>query len=141
MRYLDMKTKHQARIDSLPIQFAFSNEQFEEGMRELGLSPTDTDKVCKIPYGGFVRNTDIELVLNTFNEIEAEMKAALDSNDEFLIEAMVYELGNHEYGYTMDDFETKIALRGLGLSFKDERTKRLFEVAKQEYIDGLGGEI
>lgn len=140
MRYLDMRTKHQARIDALPIQFAFTDEQFESAMRELGLSPTDTDKICKIPYGGFIRKTDSELVLNTFKETNAEMKAALDSDDEFLIDAMVYELSNYEYGYTMDDFDTKAALRDMGLSFTNERTKRLFKVAKQKYIDSLGGE-
>lgn len=74
MRYLDMRTKHQARIDALPIQFAFTDEQFESAMRELGLSPTDTDKICKIPYGGFIRKTDSELVLNTFKETNAEKR-------------------------------------------------------------------
>lgn len=135
MKYLEMRIKHKDRIDALPIQFAFSEKQFEEGMKALGLSPDETDKICKIPYGGFIRKSDADLVLNTFKETKDEMKSALDNDDEFLIEAMVYELGNYEYGYTMDDFDTKCALRDMGLSFCDERTKRLFKVAKQRYLD------
>lgn len=134
MRYLDMKTKHQARIDALPIQFAFSNEQFEEGMRELGLSPTDTDKVCVIPYGGFILKTDRDLVLNAFKETNREMSEALSNDDDFCIEALVYEMGNHEYGYTMDPDDT---LESLGLSLEDERTNRLFKIAQQQYLDSL----
>lgn len=43
--YADMKSKHQKEVNNFPIKFAFDEKQFEEGMVELGLLPTDTDKV------------------------------------------------------------------------------------------------
>lgn len=134
MKYLEMKNKHQDRIDALPIQFAFNKQQFEEGMRNLGLSPDETDKVCSIPAGGFILKTDRELVLTAFKETNEEMSDALANDDDFCIEALVYEMGNHEYGYTMDPDDT---LASLGLSLEDERTNRLFKIAQQQYFDSL----
>jgi hypothetical protein len=129
-----MKNKHQDRINALPLQFAFNKQQFEEGMRNLGLSPDETDKVCSIPAGGFILKTDRELVLTAFKETNEEMSDALANDDDFCIEALIYEMGNHEYGYTMDPDDT---LASLGLSLEDERTNRLFKIAQQQYFDSL----
>lgn len=134
MKYLEMKNKHQDRINALPIQFAFSKQQFEEGMCNLGLSPDETDKVCPIPYGGFILKTDRELVLTAFKETKEEMSDALANDDDFCLEALIYEMENHEYGYTMDPDDT---LASLGLSLEDERTSRLFKIAQQQYFDSL----
>lgn len=134
MKYLEMKNKHQDRINALPLQFAFNKQQFEEGMRNLGLSPDETDKVCSIPAGGFILKTDRELVLTAFKETNEEMSDALANDDDFCIEALIYEMGNHEYGYTMDPDDT---LESLGLSLEDERTNRLFKIAQQQYFDSL----
>jgi hypothetical protein len=134
MKYLEMKNKHQDRINALPLQFAFNKQQFEEGMRNLGLSPDETDKVCSIPAGGFILKTDRELVLTAFKETNEEMSDALANDDDFCIEALIYEMGNHEYGYTMDPDDT---LASLGLSLEDERTNRLFKIAQQQYFDSL----
>lgn len=134
MKYLEMKNKHQDRINALPIQFAFNKQQFEEGMRNLGLQPDETDKVCSIPAGGFILKTDRELVLTAFKETNKEMSDALANDDDFCLEALIYELGNYEYGYTMDPYD---ALASLGLSLEDERTSRLFKIAQQQYLDSL----
>lgn len=134
MKYLEMKNKHQDRIDALPLQFAFNKQQFEEGMRNLGLSPDETDKVCSIPAGGFIRKTDVKMVMDTFMETSREMASALANDDDFCIEALIYEMGNHEYGYTMDPDDT---LASLSLSLEDERTNRLFKIAQQRYFDSL----
>lgn len=134
MKYLEMKNKHQDRINALPLQFAFNKQQFEEGMRNLGLSPDETDKVCSIPAGGFILKKDRELVLTAFKETNEEMSDALANDDDFCIEALIYEMGNHEYGYTMEPDDT---LESLGLSLEDERTNRLFKIAQQQYLDSL----
>lgn len=46
--YKVLKEKRQQEVNSFPIAFAFSDQQFDEGMRKLGLNPTDTDKVYSI---------------------------------------------------------------------------------------------
>lgn len=71
-QYAASRQRQQEESDSFPMRFAFSDRQPAEGMAELGLEPTDTDKICKAPGGGFIY-------------------------DMFL-----YELENHEYGCTRE---------------------------------------
>jgi len=49
-RYLEIKERHQKEFETLPIFWAFNNKQFEEGMKNFGLTIENTDKICKIPW-------------------------------------------------------------------------------------------
>lgn len=111
--YLEMKQKHQEAVNELPIAFAFSNEQFAEGMKTLGLKPTDTDKVYSLMGGGFYRRTDSELIHGTFKRHAEERIAAIaadETGDGYIYDMFRYELANHEYGYTMEIDDTIDAL-------------------------------
>lgn len=114
--YAEMTKRHQKEFDELPIQYAFSDRAFEEGMRALGLEPTDTDKVYGLGgTGGFYRKSDSELIHSTFDRNEKELTEALQDPD-FAYHAFCYELANHEYTYTgvVDD-----AVEALGLTEED----------------------
>lgn len=50
-KYDEIKEKHQKIVDDFPMKFAFSDEQFNQSMKELDLKPDDTDKVVSIGYG------------------------------------------------------------------------------------------
>lgn len=133
MTYEELRANIQTRINELPIKFAFSNQQFKEAMRELGLAPTDTDKVRSIgSIGGFCLASDVEMIKRTFRETAEEMQRALDNDDEFCIDAIRYELANHEFCYTYDPDDT---MEALGLSLKDSRIKRLYRIAKKLYLE------
>lgn len=96
MTYEEYCTKRQEEINKLPLMFAFSEEQFNEGMKKLGLKPTDTDKVYKLGgTGGFYRKEDAEQVRACLckNELPELMK-----DHEFAEGAFYYEMCNHEYG-------------------------------------------
>lgn len=126
-RYAEMRNRHQAAVNALPLKFAFSNEQFERAMKELGLEPTDTDKIYKLGIGnGFYKKTDSELVRKTLvdNGKELEDAIAEDKTGEgFIYEMFLYELRNHEYGYTGDTEDT---LDALGYTYEDlEKDTRL----------------
>lgn len=56
--YQAMQKRHQQEISAFPIKWAFNNAQFEEGMRALGLEPTQTDEIVGISGGGFIRKSD-----------------------------------------------------------------------------------
>jgi hypothetical protein len=71
--YLQIKRRHEIEMNALPIQWAFSRQQFEEGMRALDLEPHETDQVCKIPGGGFMRKTDANL-------LDALLKTTVDAD-------------------------------------------------------------
>ena len=112
-RYAELKRRQQAEFSAFPMQFAFSDRQFAEGMAALGLGPTDTDKIYKAPGGGFYRREDsprLEEMMERFDRELAEAIAADETGDGFIYEMFLYELDNHEYGYTRDTEETLDAL-------------------------------
>lgn len=112
--YATLKAEHQKRVNALPIKFAFSNAQFGKAMQELGLSPADTDKVYKLgSTGGFYRREDSALIFGTFAQNEKEMQEAIAADPDgsgFVKDMFLYELDNHEFGYTGDLEDTLDAL-------------------------------
>ena len=48
-QYQEMRNRQQAEVNAFPMFFAFNKQQFAEGMRKLGLSPSDTEKSWKMP--------------------------------------------------------------------------------------------
>lgn len=119
-KYMELREKHQAEVDAFPMFFAFSEKQFEEGMKSLGLDPNDTDKIYKLGNtGGFYRKSDAPAFREMFERHDKEMKDAIaaDSTGEgFIFDMFNYELANHEYGYTHDPEPT---LDCLGLTMED----------------------
>ena len=58
--YQEMKKRQEEELKKIPIKFAFTDEQFKQGMKELGLNENDTDKIVSIGAGGFMKKTDVE---------------------------------------------------------------------------------
>lgn len=112
-RYADLKQRQQEEFDAFPMQYAFSDQQFAEAMAALGLTPADTDKVYKAPGGGIYRREDGPRLAEMMDHFDRELQEAVASDktgDGFIYEMFLYELGNHEYGYTCDLSETLDAL-------------------------------
>lgn len=101
------------------IFFAFSNEQFEEGMVGLGLTKADTSKIVSIGAGGFILKERVGEFAEMFKR-HAKEKKQRKQDEKFLLEMLVYELRNHEYCITYD---TTDALNALGLKKEDIDTK------------------
>lgn len=117
--YLDLKQKHQEEVNAFPMAFAFNDDQFERGMASLELTSDDTDQVCSIGVGGFIRKADKEVFIEMMNRHEQEMKEAMEADetgDGFIFDMFVYELANHEYGYTREIEDT---LDALGLTIDE----------------------
>ena len=135
-RYADLKHRQQQEFSAFPMQFAFSDSQFAEGMAALGLEPTDTDKIYKAPGGGFYRREDGPRLYDMMGRFDRELQEAIAGDqigDGFIYEMFLYELDNHEYGYTMDTEDT---LDALGYTTEevlgDPRLKRGIEKAVTE---------
>ena len=115
--YEELKTRHQNEVNAFPVMFAFSEEQFNEGMRQLGLEPSDTDKVCTLTNtGGFMRKTDSDRFHEMMSRHKREWQEALDGDTTglgYILDMFRYELRNHEYGYT---WELDPTLDALGLT-------------------------
>jgi len=118
-RYLNLKVRHQKEFDKFPMFFAFTDKSFAEGMKRLGLSPTDTDKIYSLKgTGGYYRKTDAatlqEMTERHRREID-EAIAADETGTGFIYEMFNTELANHEYIFTESTTE---ALEALGLTYE-----------------------
>lgn len=137
MKYRELKEKHQSEFNEFSRQnmfYAFSNEQFDKGMRELGLEPSETNKIYSTGFGGYVlREKDKDLHKLT-ERLNGEMKAALQ-DEEFLTDAFEYELANHEYCITYDETD---ALDALGITvdevLESKMMQRALLKAKKNYL-------
>ena len=100
--YAQMKERQQREVNDFPMVFAFSDRQFAEGMRALGLDPSDRGQIVPIGGGGFIRKTDEEAYKAMFRRHRLEHEAAMDADktgDGYLLEMFRCELADHEYGY------------------------------------------
>ena len=106
-KYIELKRKHEKEVNEFPMMFAFSNEQFEEGMKKLGVKIKD--ELVGIGYGGFVREADAEAYVKMVKRMDDEDREAM-KDPQYCYEAFLYELGNHEYCITYDFTDTLDAL-------------------------------
>lgn len=132
-KYVEMKERHQKMVDSLPLKFAFSDEQFEKAMQELGLTKHDVDKVVSIGAGGFCLPETAEKLVEYYKQFDKEEQKAF-KNDEFLQSAFEYELANHEYIITYDLFDTLSSLNITEEEYqKNERYQDIMKKAIKNY--------
>lgn len=102
-RYAELRNRQQKEFDELPISAAFSNEQFKKMMEGWGLTEDDTDKIYHIGFGAYIQKKDAEKLHETTKRHNEEMEAAIaadETGEGFIYEMFLYELDNHEYGYT-----------------------------------------
>lgn len=107
--YVEMKKRHQTETNELPIYWAFTEERFNEILKELGMTKNDTDKLCKTFGGGFCLVKDVKMIADTLIRHSEEKKAAIEADetgDGFIKDMFLYELRNHEYTYTLETEET-----------------------------------
>ncbi len=100
------------------IFYAFSNKQFNEGMEKIGLN-TDNDlkKIVSLGHGGYMLKSRKEEFKALVNRHDKELKE-LKKEEKSLVNAIAYELRNHEYCITHDP---KDALNVLGLTDIDPK--------------------
>ena len=135
--YQQMKELHQKEFNAFPLGFALTDESFDKMMRDWGLEPTDTKKICKIPNTGFgfMRKSDVPAFLEMIERHRNEEKELMETVPDFAYDMFRYELANHEYGYTYDTDDT---VEALGLTYDeieaDPKLKDAFERAKRDII-------
>lgn len=136
-KYAELRQRQQEEFNALPLGFAFSQKQFDEMMRGWGLDPEkDTGKIYSIGAGGYVQKKDADLLHQTRERHDAELAAAIEADktgDGFIYEMFLYELDNHEYGYTGESEDTLDALCLTAQEVAaDKRLLRGFEKAQKE---------
>jgi hypothetical protein len=136
VNYQNFKERQQEEIDNFPLIFAFNNEQLAEGCARLGVVEPEKE-LYSIGAGGYVRRGDKKRFDLLFKRLEDELQEAL-KNPEFLLDALTYELANHEYCYTMD---TEPALNALGLSREDVKESDQLREILNKAIKAIAAEV
>ena len=112
---------------------AFNKEQFAEGLKKLGLKTKE--EAYHFAGGVFIRKNDVPKLKELFDRQHNESHLAMETNDEFALDAFEYELGNHEYVITQDLTD---AVYALGYSVddieSDKRLNRLLVKATENYM-------
>ena len=111
--YVKLKNRHQKEVDELPIKFAFGMNNESKMMKEFGLDIGDTDKILRISGGSYCLKKDSKLIQKTFKRHQREFNEFIRNDikgDGFVKDMFLYELRNHEYGYTGEISETLIYL-------------------------------
>lgn len=131
--YTDQKKRHQDEMNAFQgIFFAFSNEQFQEGLDKLGIKKEEAkEKLYSIGMGGYMLKTQSTAFHAMLNRHDQERKD-LRKDVKRIYEALVYELRNHEYCIT---YSTQDALDALGWK-KEDIDPALLKKACKEALEG-----
>lgn len=137
--YRELRERQQQEVNNFPLGFAFGNKQFEEMMAKWGLDAKkdrDLAQVASLFGGAYILKKDVPAYKDMSRRHREELAAdiAEDKTGEgFIFQMFLYELNNHEFGYTGD---TSDALEALGYTaeqvYGDPKLKRGIEKAITE---------
>lgn len=136
MKYEDWRKQRRDSFSKLPLKAAFSQKQFEEMMSEWGLTTSEEDLQKLQPLGGgaYCLKTDYHLFIEWTEEQDRQQKEFL-SDEEQLKDALIYEFGNYECGYTMDPKEAVRELFDDKEAKRNELLKKVLPIAWKEYLE------
>lgn len=129
MLYKEMKDKHSKEYDNFSkdkVFYAFSDDQFKEGMQKLHLDADKDEDLKKIVHffsGCYALKSEaknLENLLASFTEEQKKLIEEDTTGDGFIYSMFKYELANHEYGYTYDLEDT---LEALSLTYEEVQEK------------------
>jgi len=135
--YKELTDRQEKEFAEFPMMFAFSNEQFAEGMVKLGLTAKDKDKIFSFGGGGYYKKSDSDRLKELLSRHNKEHLTAIEEDVtglNYIADMFSYELANHEYGYTYDAEDTFNAL-GLTLEIINKKENLISGLSKalEEY--------
>lgn len=101
MDYIKFKTMKQNAVNNASWNkfnfFAYSEKQFEEGCKRVNAKKNRKGKwmLTRMPGGGFMTHKGIAS-WNAFWDNWERYESKFNKNDDYIIEGLVYEYGNHE---------------------------------------------
>lgn len=137
MKYTEFKDMLQKKVNDLPIIFAFSNEQLDRALDDMGLSLQDMkgDKLIKMGFGAFCLKSELEHIRGELDKVD-DMKRDFIKDYEQAYDAFMYEMGNHEYhinwqGDLVDGKDVDEFMDAMGLS---PVTKAVYHDARGDFL-------
>jgi hypothetical protein len=131
MTYQEIKQEKETATNNLftacQVFWAFSNEQFKEGLAKTTL--TEGEKLINISAGGYVPKSNAQKLIDGMKEIDKTFKNAIK---EFKMREknILYELNNHEAYYTghIND-----ALGALGEDYTADEVTAVYKNNMKQY--------
>lgn len=139
--YQELQNRHQQEVNAFPCFFAFSQAQFDDGMKSLGLRPKDTKLIYRAPGGMFYRKSDAKKLHELLDRHERERVEAIEADvtgEGYIYQMFAHELANHEYGYTYDLEET---LDAVGLTAEQIKGNKALHHGLQKALKRYGVKI
>jgi len=130
MNYQGLRKKQEKEFNELPIFWAFSNEQFERGLKKISAQSHD---LIALGAGGYMKKADIPALESLLEKHKKETEQAM-LDDAFALAAALYELDNHEFGFSRD---LQAALDALGVEVKPDIIKKAVEIVTSRHREGL----
>lgn len=135
--YIEMQKDHEKRYNEFQkgrIFYAYSDEQFNEGMKSVGLKENETDKIYRLFSGVYILRSESKAYHKLADDMDKEKQEHMQ-DFEFAKSAFTDELANHEYIYT---YELDDTLNALGLTIeevnKNPILKKALKEAREEYL-------
>ena len=134
--YLEEEQENKQELDDFisdNVFFAFGDEQFNEQLEKRGWKLED---VGSIGYNGYCLKENVSKYMEIVNRRSEKLEES-KKNDDFFMGMLLYEMSNHEFGYTRDIQDT---LDACGISYKrdgwdiiieDKRILNLVNQAKE----------
>ena len=139
-KWKEITNKHQEEYNNFEGKFfAFSEKQFEKGMKKIGLNENDIDKIVSIGCGGYILKSREKAYKNMFDKQHEEIDRLIKEDvtgEGFIKDMFYYALSNLEYCISRDDKEI---LNYLDLKLEDFKNNKAlrsgFSLAKKEYLN------
>lgn len=98
MRYKDFSDMPQKKANDPPMMFAFSNEQLDKALDDMGLSLQDMKggKLIGMGFGAFCPKSGLEHMRGELDKVD-DMKREFIKDYEQAYDAFFHETGNHGY--------------------------------------------
>ena len=121
-----------------PVKAAFGNEQFEEMLKEFGISSMEEakEKLVHLVGGVYALKSDMPKIKAILEQMKAVRHAAYQDR-KFFMDKLMYEFANHECCITIDPYE---AIESLGIEEGDYLYDTLKEVAPKAWRKYLKSE-
>lgn len=133
MKYTEFKDMLQNKVNDLPMFYAFSNEQLDNALDDMGLSLEDMkgNKIVHIGFGAYCLKRDLDSILSELYKVD-DMKREFIEDYEQAYDAFMYEMGNHEYHINYEGDWDVLSCFGLN--------DNVCEYGKDvdEYMDAMG---
>lgn len=104
MNYQEIKQKHEKAISDIiekhQVFYAFNSVQLEEGKKKIKIK--ENKELASIGAGGFIPKINLVAFANDLKQAEKDYKKELKGAKQAKVEAISYQLSNHECFYTGD---------------------------------------